>query len=178
MITSNILKKESKKFNINIIQLYKIIKIMVSILSKGGKILFILSNNTQYNLNLNNSLIKYIIKSDNFYFINTWIPGFLTNLSQYTKILNKNNVTQLIQFQGIKNIKKLPDLIFFFNDNTTEINLILKEVINLKIPFCGFVPMNYKNNNINFLFNLKKLNKKTIIFIYLILEQILKINKK
>jgi small subunit ribosomal protein S2 len=163
---SYIYLKKKKLFYINIIILYKLLKIakkaIQKISFKKGKFLFVDIKNE------NELLINYIQNSKNYYINNNWYGGLLTNWStlklkiQDIKILEKKLIDfnykltkkEIYTFKkkinlfnnsllGIKNMKFLPDMIIFFN---YENNLIgINECYKLGIPFICF----FKNNNIN-----------------------------
>ncbi|VVF13555.1 apicoplast ribosomal protein S2 (apicoplast) [Hepatocystis sp. ex Piliocolobus tephrosceles] len=169
-----------------ILYLYKLYLYIYNISLINSKILFI---------NNNNLIIKLIIKicniTNNFYIIK-WIPGLLTNWYIFKKkiiiyiwleklfknkyfinILSKKCIDKLkniynklyTTFKGIKNMLILPKHIFLLNYN----NLILKEILKLKLILISFINLSIDSNYINIKILGNYNNYKSLKLIYKII---------
>jgi len=147
------------KINKNYIVLYKIYRFIQKLLSKKGKILFILPSEENY-LKINKKIVKIIKKNKQIYrFDIKNKPGFLTNLSEL------NNQTFMIG-------NKRPNLIFILSNNLISINPVIKESLLLKIPIISIFESQKMYPDITFPI-IAKLNKKILIFFYFFIANIL-----
>lgn len=109
-----------------------------SVVSSGGSVLFVCSKG-EYS-----PIIEDIAKKTNQYYINKqWIGGLLTNFTQVKeKLQNTTKCSHkfLSLTEGIRNMKKLPDIIIVFGvlSNSTA----LHEAELLKIPSIAIVDTN------------------------------------
>nr|QUL61519.1 ribosomal protein S2 [Haemoproteus columbae] len=173
-------------FTVIILYLYKLYLYIYKISIFNKKILFICNNN----LLIYNFILK-ICKSVNYYYIFKWIPGLLTNWyffkkkiilyiwlnkilknNYYKKILSNKCLINLkfiynklyIKFYGIKYMLKLPKHIFYININNN--NLIVNEIIKLKLIWISFINLSLDSNliNIKILGNYNNYNSLKLIF--------------
>ncbi|SBT86804.1 apicoplast ribosomal protein S2, putative (apicoplast) [Plasmodium malariae] len=153
-------------FTLIIIYLYKLYIYIYNISFINNKILFI--NN---NILIINFIIKICNLTNNFYIIK-WVPGLITNWYIFKKriiiyiwleklfnnkyfinILSKKCINNLkniynklyINFNGIKNMLILPKYIFLSNFN----NLIIKEILKLKLILISFINLSLNSSYIN-----------------------------
>jgi ribosomal protein S2 len=159
--------KDNKIFNYNLLYIYKLIKlikkVIIEIINKNGKILFV--------NNIDNKVINNKILNLNYYYINNyWYGGLLTNWSNFKlkfekinllikklnsykiklskkEIINYNKKIKLFNehYMGIKNMINLPDLIIFTNYNKYKLGII--ESLKLGIPIISFIDLNTNNLN-------------------------------
>ncbi|CRH02964.1 apicoplast ribosomal protein S2, putative (apicoplast) [Plasmodium relictum] len=154
-------------FTLIAIYLYKLYLYIYNIFFINKKILFINNNNL-----ISNFIIKICNLTKNYY-INKWIPGLLTNWYIFKKkiiiflwlhiILNNKyfinilsrkciNILNIIynklylKFIGIKFMFNLPRYIFLTNYTN---NLILKEILKLKLILISFINLSLDSSNIN-----------------------------
>ncbi|GAW84765.1 small subunit ribosomal protein 2 (apicoplast) [Plasmodium gonderi] len=170
-------------FILIILYLYKLYIYIYNISLKNNKILFIHNNNLFINF-----IIKICILTNNFYIIK-WIPGLLTNWrlfkkriiiyiwlekifknKYYIKILSKKCLYKFkyiynklcINLYGIRNMLILPKCIFLIKYN----NLILKEILKLKLILISFINLSLDSSYINIKVLGNYNNYKSIKLIY------------
>ncbi len=165
----------STKENIHIINLnYTLqmlsdaLKVMDSVVSKGGKILFVATKKQAA------SKIAKLATETNQYFVNhRWLGGMLTNWSTITKSIKKmkelevlksnpdgeftkkeilkisNKYDKLVRsLSGISEMKKSPDLVFIIDTKLEHI--AVSEANLLSIPIIGVVDTNCDPDKINY----------------------------
>lgn len=153
----------------------------------NNKILFINNNNL-----IKNFTIKICNLTNNLY-INKWVSGLLTNWfvlkkkiiiyiwiskiiknKYFNNILSKKCIYNLNiiyiklynKFNGIKNMINLPKYIFLTNFNK---NLILKEILKLKLILISFINLSLDSSNINIKILGNYNNYKSLKLIYKII---------
>jgi len=145
---------------------------------QGKKVLFVSTK-----LQAREAFAKLAEETGNFYVNEKWVPGLLTNLktmrariSSYLKLLKESNsgeldilpkkekATKLLElekldraFKGLKEMKKLPDVIFVV-DAAYEIQAV-KEANSLKLPIYALAST---NSNPDLLTNLIPANTNSI----------------
>lgn len=167
--------------------LYKLYLYIYNISLMNNKILFINNNNL-----IKNFTIKICNLTNNLY-INKWVSGLLTNWfvlkkkiiiyiwiskiiknKYFNNILSKKCIYNLNiiyiklynKFNGIKNMINLPKYIFLTNFNK---NLILKEILKLKLILISFINLSLDSSNINIKILGNYNNYKSLKLIYKII---------
>ena len=146
----------------NLIKTLKFLKLAGNIIKKiahrGGKILFVGTNDILFNLNI---LELYAQHTNSFFLTSRWIGGLLTNWETNKKLINRLNYLESFDnnfyniskkkiskykkelyrlqqlFTGIKNMTELPDLVIFINQNKDL--LAIKECLALGLPIISIV---------------------------------------
>ncbi|VEV59435.1 apicoplast ribosomal protein S2 (apicoplast) [Plasmodium vinckei vinckei] len=173
-------------FTLIILYLYKLYLYIYNISIFNNKILFIINNNLITHL-----IINICNLTNNFYIIK-WVPGILTNWYMFKKkiiiylwleklfknnyIINilskkclynlKNIYNKLYKnINGIKNMSILPKHICLLNYN----NLILKEILKLKLILISFINLSIDSSYINIKILGNYNNYKSLKLIYKII---------
>ena len=101
------------------------------------------------------------------------------NYQQITRILKKNkklkNTLNIKLLNNFLSIKQIPDLIVLYNQ-TKEV-ILLKEIVNVKIPFISFLNSSGNSKELNYKVPGGFHNLKTKHFIYFLLKSILTLSK-
>ena len=155
---------------------------------QGKKILFVSTK-----LQAREAFATLAVETNNFYVNEKWVPGLLTNLktmrvriSSYLKLLKevsswtldilpkKEKATKLLElekldraFKGLKEMKKLPDIIFVI-DAAYEIQAV-REANSLKLPVYA---MASSNSNPDLLTNLIPANTNSVKSIEFIAQEL------
>nr|YP_008757408.1 small subunit ribosomal protein 2 [Leucocytozoon caulleryi]BAN94688.1 small subunit ribosomal protein 2 [Leucocytozoon caulleryi] len=178
-------------FTIISIYLYKLYLYIYNINFLNQKILFI--NNNKYNIIFINNFIIKICKLMNYFYILKWIPGLLTNwiiikkkiivylwlnkilfniyfttiLSKKCLIYLKNLYNKLFKYlDGIKYMINLPKYIFLMHFNN---NIIINEIIKLKLILISFINISMDSNLINIKIIGNNFNYKSLCLIFKII---------
>lgn len=141
--------------------LLKACKFMHDLAAGGGNILFVGTKKQARDI-----IKEAAVKSGMFYVVNRWLGGLLTNfetvrksVARYDKIeamkedgsfdklskkegsqLNKELVKLRKNLEGVRNMKKFPDAIFFIDPHRELI--AVKEAVKMKIPVVALVDTN------------------------------------
>ena len=176
---------------LTLVKLRKIAKLIKFLIKNDGKIL-IINNDSRFS-----SIVKKVAENWKQYYINEkWVGGFLTNFDQvkksitlyknfdksYGNFVKENNIyfpkyNKIKQrFQGVSNMKTIPDLIFLVQANDND--LIINEAKRCNIPIISFVDSNINLNPDTITYSIP-VNDDNITFIYNTFNYITKlINKK
>lgn len=159
----------------NIKQIKNFIKKSLSIIYKyhyfNKKILFVGFPN------LKNKKYTLLFSQTNHFYLpqNCWLNNFIMNYQQIIRILKKNkqlkNTLNIKLLNNFLSIKQIPDLIVLYNQ--TKEAILLKEILNVKIPFISFLNSSGNSNELNYKVPGGFHNLKTENFCYLLLKSIL-----
>ncbi|CAD2107665.1 apicoplast ribosomal protein S2 (apicoplast) [Plasmodium vinckei lentum] len=173
-------------FTLIILYLYKLYLYVYNISIFNNKILFIINNNLMIHLIIN------ICNLTNNYYIIKWVPGILTNWYMFKKkiiiylwlekLFKNNYIINILSkkclynlktiynklyknINGIKNMNILPKHICLLNYN----NLILKEILKLKLILISFINLSLDSSYINIKILGNYNNYKSLKLIYKII---------
>ena len=144
------------------------LKVIDSVVSKGGKILFVATKKQAAN-----KIAELAIETNQYYVNHRWLGGMLTNWSTITKSIKKMKDLEVLKLNpnneftkkeilkitnqhekllkslyGISEMKKSPDLLFVIDTKLEHI--AVSEANHLNIPIIGIVDTNCDPELINF----------------------------
>ena len=126
--------------NITLLSLRRILFLIQELVCNGGKILFVGTDKDIFN-----NIAKLAANHSQYFISQKWIGGFLTNYYTVLKSKKKNNK---FNFNQIKNLTELQNLIFFFNVNKNKV--AINEASLLNIPTIGIIDTNTSIKNITY----------------------------